>query len=57
MDYFESSMDKEQKMKDIIKHREQYLTLEQQFNIEINAYIKKASHGRYRYCACNWLKS
>jgi hypothetical protein len=57
MDYFVSSMDKEQKMKDIIQHRKQYLTLERQFDREINTYIEKARHGRYRYCACNWLKS
>jgi len=41
-------------MKNIISHRKSYLTLEDDFEKEIDEYVKKA---KGRFCNCNWLKS
>ena len=52
-----ATLDKEKKMDDIIRHRRQYLELEEAFNEEINSYIEKANTSRCRHCRCNWLKT
>ena len=52
-----ATQDKEKKMDDIIRHRRQYLELEEAFNEEINSYIEKANTSRCRHCRCNWLKT
>jgi len=52
-----ATQDKEKKMDEIIEHRKQYLTLENDFNEEINSYIEKANNSRCRHCRCNWLKT
>jgi hypothetical protein len=52
-----ATLEKEKRMDDIIRHRRQYLDLEEAFNNEINGYIEKANKGRWRNCACNWLKT
>ena len=53
-EYLDANTDKETKMKAIISHRKSYLTLEDDFEKEIDEYVKKA---KGRYCNCNWLKS
>lgn len=53
-EYLDANDEKEEKMKNIILHRKSYLTLEDDFEKEINEYVKKA---KGRWCNCNWLKS
>jgi hypothetical protein len=53
-EYVVACKEKEQKMKNIIRHREKYLTLEKDFEDEINDYVKKTKGYT---CGCNWLKS
>jgi len=53
-EYLDANTDKETKMKAIISHRKSYLTLEDDFEKEIDEYVKKT---KGRYCNCNWLKS
>jgi hypothetical protein len=53
-EYLDANTEKETKMKNIISHRKSYLTLEEDFEKEIDEYVKKA---KGRYCNCNWLKS
>ena len=54
LEYLYANADKEKRMKNIISHRKSYLTLEEDFEKEINEYVKKA---KGRCCNCNWLKS
>uniref|UniRef100_A0A6C0LNN2 Uncharacterized protein n=1 Tax=viral metagenome TaxID=1070528 RepID=A0A6C0LNN2_9ZZZZ len=54
LEYLYANTDKEKRMKNIISHRKSYLTLEEDFEKEIDEYVKKA---KGRYCNCNWLKS
>ncbi len=54
LEYLYANADKEKRMKNIISHRKSYLTLEEDFEKEIDEYVKKA---KGRYCNCNWLKS
>jgi len=53
-EYLDANNEKEKRMKNIISHRKSYLTLEDDFENEIDEYVKKA---KGRYCNCNWLKS
>ena len=53
-EYLDANNEKEKRMKNIISHRKSYLTLEDDFEKEIDEYVKKA---KGRYCNCNWLKS
>ena len=54
LEYLYANADKEKRMKNIISHRKSYLTLEEDFEKEIDEYVKKA---KGRFCNCNWLKS
>jgi hypothetical protein len=53
-EYLDANTEKETRMKAIISHRTSYLTLEKDFEKEINDYVKKSKEYR---CGCNWLKS
>ena len=50
----EATTNKEHAMRRVINHRKEYLTLEDEFNKEIDDFINKA---KGRSCGCNWLKT